>query len=130
MEIVLDVYHRADVSQLNALQIHHAMSTIYFADSTEASYVHDLWTTHRPRLENLQSIYTNKSEFLIDGKPPEGDLMHMFEPQVNHPLSLSFVDCQPITEHEYDYRPRNKAIHDEIKSHDPVGDLIDSRESA
>ncbi len=91
--VVLDVHHRADVSQLNALQIHHAMSTIYFADSADASYVHDLWSAHRFRLAKLQSIYTDKSEYWIDGKPPEGDLMHMFEPQVNHPLSLSFVNC-------------------------------------
>lgn len=115
--IVLDVHHRADVSQLNALQVHHAMSTIYFADSSDASYVHDLWSAHRSRLAKLQSIYTDKSEFWIDEKPPEGDLMHMFEPQVNHPLSLSFVDCQRIREHEYVYGPRNQEIHDELKSH-------------
>lgn len=125
--IVLDVHHRADVSQLNALQIHHAMSTIYFADSADASYVHDLWSAHRPRLEKLQSIYTDKSEFWIDGKPAEGELMHMFEPQVNHPLSLSFVNCQPITEQEYVYAPRNQEIHDELKRHDPVGEAIDSQ---
>jgi hypothetical protein len=123
-EIVLDVNHRADVSQLNALQMHHAMSTVYFSDAADAPYVQDLWSAHRPRLEKLQSIYTDKSDFIVNGQPPEGELMHMFEPQVNHPLSLSFVDCQPISEHQYAYKPRDREIHDELKKHDPVGDAL------
>lgn len=129
-QVVLDLHRRADVSQLNALQIHHAMSTVYFAKSENAQYVHDLWSAHQPQLEKLQSIYTDKSEFWIDGKPPEGDLMHMFEPQVNHPLSLSFVDCDPILEHEYEYGPRDPEIDEELKNRDPVGDAIDAKQAA
>lgn len=127
--IVLDLHYRADVSQLNALQVHHAMSSIYFSNPGDAQYVRDLWSTHRPRLEKLQNIYTDKSDFWINGKPPQGELMHMFEPQINHPLSLSFVDYQPITEQEYVYQPRDPEIHAEMKKHDPFNRAVISNRS-
>ncbi|NQU21080.1 MAG: DUF4238 domain-containing protein [Candidatus Nealsonbacteria bacterium] len=42
-----DVHQRSDVSQINALQLHHSLNTVYFGDTRHEDYVHQLWYTHR-----------------------------------------------------------------------------------
>jgi len=45
-----EIMNRADVSQLNALQLHHSREAVYFANPESADYVKDLYEVHRSRL--------------------------------------------------------------------------------
>lgn len=111
-----DVYQRSDVSQINALQLHHALNTAYFGCLAEQKYVHDLWNTHRATITRPTGECRVGVDFLVDGKKPEGELMQLMENQVNFELNLSFIECDPIAEHEYVFRPRSPELRDEYKS--------------
>jgi hypothetical protein len=110
-----DVLERSDVSQINALQLHHSLNTIYFGQPDHESYARDLWAAHRRSLTPISNNFVVGAKFWIDGKPPEGTLLQMFEPQIEHELSLTFVNCRPISEADYVFSPRNSEIHEELR---------------
>ncbi len=113
--IRFDVAERSDVSQLNALQVHHSHNAIYFADKKHAEYVRQLWNAHKPTVSQPISIFRKMDDALIDGKPCDGTLFHTFEPQLNHRLHLSFVQCEPIKAQDYRFRRRNPELVQEVK---------------
>ncbi len=110
-----DLVNRSDVSAINALQIHHASNAVYFGDAVHESYVQDLWHAHRLTIKSIRNQCVVGADFWIDGKPPKGNILQMFEPQVRYDLSLSFVECEPIAEHEYVFTPRSPKIHRELQ---------------
>lgn len=113
-----DIHNRADISQLNALQIHHSLNAVYYGDPQHEHYTSDLWQAHRRKRRSLDMRFSASANFLIDGKPPEGELMHSFEPQINHNLELSFVTCDRIAEIDYVPMPRDREIHEELRKRD------------
>lgn len=110
-----DITDRSDVSHLNALQMHHSSSAIYFADISDAEYVEALFQTHAPRIVKPQATFRVRTDVLVDGKPSDGEVMHAFEPQLNHNLSLSFVDCTPVMPEGVSFRHRSPEIVEEHK---------------
>lgn len=110
-----DTYSRSDVSQMNALQLHHALNAVYFRDAEHREYVYDLWNTHRHSFRPIKDQLDLNADFWVDGKPVDGQLIHNFEPQVGFDLSLSFMECDPISQHEYQFTPRSPETHDEMK---------------
>ncbi len=110
-----DTYSRSDVSQMNVLQMHHALNVVYFRDTEHREYVQDLWNTHRHSFRPIKDQLNLNADFWVDGKPIDGQLIHKFEPQVGFDLSLSFMQCEPISQHEYQYQPRSAEIRDEMK---------------
>src|SRR4029077_14123209 len=44
--LTVDVDSRCDVSQMNALQLHHSHRAIDFADARDSDYVLELWDAH------------------------------------------------------------------------------------
>jgi hypothetical protein len=110
-----DLYERSDVSQLNALQLHHSLDAVYFAEPQDIPYVHDLWSAHKPWLKSIQDQLIVGADFLIDGERPDGELIQFFEPQLELDLSLSFMSCQPIAEVDYVYSPRSPSIWMELR---------------
>ena len=101
----IDVTERSDVSQLNALQLHHSLNTIYFAVAQAGEYVLDLWNAHKGRIVQPAINGTWKRGWLVDGKPVS-DLYHSFEPQLSIRLQLSFIECDPISDQDFKFRHR------------------------
>jgi hypothetical protein len=103
---VCEITSRGDISQLNALQLHHSRIGVYFANSADTEYVKDLYEAHRSRLVKPESEFRVRTDLWVDDAPPEGELIHTFEKHLNHRLSLSFVDCTPASPREYRFRRR------------------------
>lgn len=117
-----DLYNRSDVSQLNALQLHHSLNTVYFGDPVHESYVQELWCAHRATISPLGDNCVVGADFWVDGKPPEGELIQVFEPQIGYDLSLSFVKCEPIAQADYVFAPRSPEIRDELREREKQRD--------
>lgn len=114
--LCVDIIEKSDVSQLNALQLHHSYNTIYFADEKDKDYVSELWSAHKHSIVQTKMRNIKREDWLVDGKHAEGVLYHMYEPQLNIKLSLSFVACVPIDESEYIFRKRNPRLVKEVES--------------
>lgn len=113
--IHFDLFKRGDVSQINALQLHHSLNAVYFGHPQHEVYVRDLWNAHRPTRRPLQDKCVIGADFWIDGKPPEGELIQLYEPQIDYNLNLSFMSCDPIAEADYVYAPRSPELRDEMR---------------
>jgi len=113
--IHFDLLSRSDVSQINALQLHHSLNAVYFGHPAHEEYVHDLWNAHRPTLRPIRDNFVVGADFWIDGKPPEGELLQLFEPQIDYDLKLSFMSCEPIAQADYVYAPRSPELREELR---------------
>lgn len=102
-----DAHQRSDISQLNALQMHHALNAVYFGDPAHEEYLFELWKTHQSKLSQPESECRINPDLWIDGQPVESDFFQMMEPQLNFDLNLSFVDCDQVSEADYIYEPRS-----------------------
>lgn len=107
---IVDLVECADVSHLNALQLHHSSNVICFGNYGCAEYVRSLYRAHKDLLRVPSIFYSLRSDLLVDGEKSEGGIMHTFEPQLNHWLELSFVTCDPPSETEYRWRQRSPAL--------------------
>jgi hypothetical protein len=89
----IDVFQIADVSLLNALQIHSAEENIYFSDLSAQAYIRELLSAHRRILQDHRGAFAihNPGRVLIDGVPNRGEVLHIFEPQLPITLDLSFM---------------------------------------
>jgi hypothetical protein len=101
-----EVRSRSDVSQLNALQLHHSRMAVYFARQDDADYVTELYRMHKPRLVKPETQFRVRRDWLVDGKPCEDQILQIFERQLNHDLSLSFMSCNRISPREFVFRRR------------------------
>jgi hypothetical protein len=131
--IIIDITERSDVSQLNALQLHHSANSVYFSDADDEEYVSSLWLAHKNRLVPPKTNFEIPQGWLVDGKPPNGILYHIFEPQLNIELDLSFVECTPIDPRDYKVRHRSPELvaeqkesirKNEDKRHDTPNDKV------
>jgi len=95
----VDVTVASDISHLNAIQLHHSLQTIFFADKGSSDYVHNLWSQHRDKLGTIRTEVRVAPGFQ-DGAPI-GDILHAFEPQIPHRLDLSFIFCKPLQADRY-----------------------------
>jgi hypothetical protein len=114
---IIDLISKCDVSQLNALQLHHSLNAVYFADASAKGYVEELWRAHRPTVVPLRSPFRILTDALVDGKPADC-VYHSFEPKINFRLSLSFIDCTPIAESDYKWARRSPELVEEQKRRD------------
>src|SRR5262249_31364694 len=106
-DVVLDIHERSDVSQLNALQLHHSLNAVYFADASDADYVLALWHAHKPTIIQPQARFLKRTDLQVMGESPQGQVVfHGFEPHLNIKLDLSFVRCEPIAAKDYHFRRR------------------------
>lgn len=117
-----EVTDRADVSQLNALQLHHSRLTVYFANPDDAEYVKELYEAHKPRLVKPETEFRVRKDFLVKGEPSEGEILHTFERQLNHNLLLSFVTCTPVSPRDFVFRYRTPEVVEEHKRLFPGND--------
>jgi hypothetical protein len=105
-----EVIARADVSQLNALQLHHSRQAVYFASHAHAEYVEELYKAHKPHLIKPESSFRVRKDLLVERDPGGGEIMHAFEPRLNHSLSLSFIHCAPVSPRDYVFRHRSREV--------------------
>lgn len=112
---VIDVIERSDVSQLNALQLHHSMNAVYFANADDEEYMTSFWLAHKNHIIPPRTDFGIREGWLVDGKPPDGILCHMFEPQLNITLDLSFIECTPADPRNYNGRKRSPELVEEHK---------------
>ena len=121
-----DVHERSDVSSINALQLYHSSRSIYFGPADCAEYVRQLWDTHSGSLVAPRAQYNGNANFWVDGKPPEGKLMHTFQPQLNYELKLSFFEYEPVAQRDYTFGRRSPELVEEL---DRQREIIENRES-
>ncbi len=103
----VDLINRSDVSQLNALQFHHSEDIVYFGSPAAHSYVEQLWNAHRSKIVPPRIEFRERRGWLVDGKPADGELMHIFEPQLNFDLALTILRPRFCPEEPYRLRRRN-----------------------
>jgi hypothetical protein len=113
--IFIDITERSDISQLNAIQLHHSMNTIYFAYADDEEYITSLWWAHKNRIIPPKIDFRMREGWLVDGKPPEGTLYQIYEPQLNIKLDLSFIECAPAKAKDFKFRRRNPELVEEHK---------------
>ncbi len=108
----IDIFNKPDVSQLNALQSHASQDNVYFSDLAHEEYICELLTAHRALLRNQRGEFVvhGSGEMLIDGRPNEGELLHIFEPQLPVTPDLSFFTTASIPNGENPSTPRNPEI--------------------
>lgn len=117
-----DITERKDVSNLNALQLHHSSNAVYFSDWSHEPYLYDLWANHRPTMRPIKDIFVSNANFLVDGQKPSGPLMQILQQQVNFNLDLSFITCSPISQQDYVYSPRSKRIREILRKHERMSE--------
>ncbi len=105
----IDILKRPDVSQLNALQLHHCSQAVYFAQSSDAEYVDSLWRTHASTLSTPRTEMNVRHGWLVDDKPVD-QLFQMTQPQLDFRLHLSFLQCTPIRESDFEFRRRRPDV--------------------
>jgi len=121
--LAVDVSQPSDVSQLNALQLHHSLNAAYFADASAEPYVAELWQAQKPYVVQPNNRFITAKGW-ADGKPIDEILCHIFEPQLNVKLDLSFVECTPIDPSKYTFRHRSPEL---IKEHEKrLGETADA----
>ena len=109
---IVDVTDRSDVSQLNALQLHHSLASVYFGHEDDAEYVGDLWRAHKTNVVQSRTVFKVEEDWRLDGKPVD-KLFHNFEPHLNLRLDLSFIECNPIRESDYEFSRRTPELAEE-----------------
>jgi hypothetical protein len=114
---MIDIIERSDVSQLNALQLHHSINAVYFANVDDEEYITVLWEAHKNKIIPPRADFGIREGWLVDGKPVDGILYHMFEPQLNLTLELSFIECNPANPKDYTGQSRNKELVEENRRH-------------
>ncbi len=106
---IVDVIDRSDVSQLNALQLHHSLISVYFGRERDAEYVCNLWNANSPNIVQSRNVFRVEEGWLLDGKPVDR-IHHDFEPHLNLRLDLSSIECNPIRESEYKFSHRTPVL--------------------
>jgi Protein of unknown function (DUF4238) len=108
----IDVFRIADVSLLNALQIHSAEENVYFADVSSETYLRKLLSAHCRHLQDHRGRFVihGPAKILITGIPNTDEVLHVFEPQLPNTLDLSFMSTSPRPPNEKPNRPRNPAL--------------------
>lgn len=113
--MLVDVLQRADISMLNALQLHHSRNALYFASRSHSEYVSDLWLAHRNDLTDARTRFEVWQNALIDGEPSEGEVYHVYDPQIEADLDLSFVEVDPIQESGFRFSHRSPELVEEYR---------------
>jgi hypothetical protein len=92
----VDIREMADVSQLNALQVHSSMTNLYFYQKERVEYVCDLVRAHRVSSnEPLGAFKVHKpGGLIVDGLPSEHEAIHIFERQIPHRLELTCLEMR------------------------------------
>ena len=113
----IDIIRIADVSLLNALQIHSAEENVYFSDVAADAYVRTMLSAHPRILPDHRGgfIIHGPGKILIDGVPNTGEVLHVFEPQLPVTLDLSFMSTVSLPPNENPNRPRDPALARQIE---------------
>jgi hypothetical protein len=117
---IVDLDQRCDVSQLNALQLHHSLDAIYFADARDQEYVGELWNAHKQAVVQPKLQLRNRKGWFNQGNECDDDLYHWFEPHLNFRLALSFIECSPIQPAQYAFRRRSPTLFHEVMQREAV----------
>ena len=118
-----DITERSDVSQLNAMQLHHSLNAVYFGDRETQDYVATLWLAHRHAVVKPTIECRILHDAIVDGKTSSYPVLQMLEPQLNVQLRLSFIHCQLIPEANYRFRRRNPELMAEFKKRTNMADI-------
>ena len=99
----VDVFQRADISILNALQVHAAEQNVYFAGTNAASYVRDLLSAHKSRLQDHRGVFVTRN---LNAETT----LHIFEAQLPIIPDLSFISTASPSRTEGLNRVRSSAL--------------------
>lgn len=113
------VFERADVSMLNALQVHASEECVYFADANTEGYVAELLHAHGSLIQEPRGRFVvhKPGSLLIDGVPSTGEVAHIFEPQLPVTLDLSFLATADYSSTEPETRVGADELAKRIQEH-------------
>ena len=108
-EHIIDVEKNNDVDQLNKLQLHNSLNSIYFSDHKYAIYVRELWTQEKKCLALTEDRFIEASAVDQDGNPM-GDIIHIYEPMLQFRLKLSFLNHDIVDDSNFKFQRRYEII--------------------
>ncbi|KEC86336.1 MULTISPECIES: DUF4238 domain-containing protein [unclassified Acinetobacter] len=98
---VFELKNKNDIDQLNKLQIHNSINSVYFKEFKYAQYVKDLWnqeknnfTTDQPRIECLPEI-------TVDGYLTGRNIQTLIKLEPTYVPKLSFLEIIKISDSKY-----------------------------
>ena len=89
------------------MQIHNAVSAVYFSDFQYSQYVHGIWRQEKERLVDHKGKVVEAPGFDHTGEAM-GDIFHSFEEQLPFIPRLSFLEYQETPEEEYKFSRREE----------------------
>ena len=95
--------------------LHWMDNKIPCADEHSADYVLELWKAHKHTVRKPSVNVVNRRGWQVDEQSVE-ELVHRFEPQLNIRLALSFVDCSPISESQFQFQRRSPELYEEYQA--------------
>lgn len=103
---VIHIRELRDVAAINSLQMHSAVTAIYYSDYKYVEYVKTIWNQERNKLsENLVSVVEAPS-FNSNGGS-QGEIVHSFAPMLPVNLKLSFLEHKTLGDDEYSFVERS-----------------------
>ncbi len=104
---ILFIRELRDIAAINKMQIHNAVSAVFFSNLKYSQYVHWIWRQEREKLVDHKGKVVEAPGFDHTGKPI-GDIFHSFEEQLPFIPKLSFLEYQEIPEEEYRFSRREE----------------------
>ncbi len=103
---IVTLSERKDIDDLNRLQMHHAVNSIYFEDMSHKEYIKTLWCEEKESFSDVSSIMECCEEITLDGYLTGRKVLNLVEAKLNLQVGLSFLDthnpsdfpCIPIRE--------------------------------
>ncbi|MEZ8321484.1 DUF4238 domain-containing protein [Vibrio splendidus] len=99
----------SDVAALNKLQLHNALSTVYFHDDKYSKYVESLWNDEKLKLFDHQGRVVEAPGKYHYGEDA-GDILHAYEPQLPFIPKFSFLDYEEVLAEEFDFFTRDDYV--------------------
>lgn len=109
----INVEMRNDVDQLNKLQLHNSLNSVYFSDYKCSDYIRKLWRQEKESLAPLEDRFVEAPGFDHDGNPL-GDIVHVYEPMLPFRLKLSFLRHDIVDDENFKFQRRHEKFESDV----------------
>lgn len=91
-ENIFEVENKNDIDQLNKLQIHNSINSVYFKEFEYAQYVEDLWNQEKNNFVNEPTRVECLPEITLDGYLTGRSVHTLIKPEPTYVPKLSFLE--------------------------------------
>jgi len=109
-----EIKNKFDVDNINKLQLHNSMNSIYFSDNASEKYIKRIWRQQKNSFVSLlgRSKYIN---FFDQYGNKSGEILHIYEGQLPFEMRLSFLNPIDLSGERVVRTHRNKELINIIK---------------